>query len=84
MVVVFWKVKVTRLGILVSNASIMYCWSFLSAAVSASGKVRVNGFCNFVPRELSVMVTVFTWLLPSYLFLEFFASLAEAHTLLYL
>lgn len=83
MAVVFSKVRVIRLGILVSSASIMYCWSFLSAAVGASGKVRVRGVWSLWPRELSVMVTVFICLLP-FRFLEFFASLSEARTQLYL
>jgi len=77
----FSKVKGTKLGIFVSKESITYCWSFLSAALCASGRASVSGCWSLWPLELSVMVTVFICLLP-FLFacLEFFASLAEAHT----
>ena len=75
MVVVFWNVKVTRLGIRVSNASMMYSWSFWSAAVCASGSFSVRGVWSLWPRELFVMVRVFICLLPFRLVLEFFASL---------
>lgn len=74
MVVAFSKVSVTRLGILVSRESMMYCWSFLSAGVRASGRDNVSGVWSLWPRELSVMVTVFICLLP-FGFLEFFACL---------
>ena len=77
------NVKVTKLGILVSSASMIYCWSFRSAAVRASGSASVSGFWSLVPRELSDMVTVFIVLLPFLFVCEFFASLVEAHTLLH-
>jgi len=53
MVDAFSKVKVTRLGIFVSKASMIYCWSFLSAAVCASGSASVSGCWSLWRARLS-------------------------------
>jgi len=78
------KAKGTSAGIFQLRLLIMYCWSFSSAADCGSGSWSAIGFLSFFRGGCGL------WSLPAtrlrsrgWFSVEFFASLAEAHTQLY-
>ena len=74
------KVNGTRLGIFQDRLLITYSLSFSSASDCVSGSMSDIGALSFLPRGLCVMVTACNAFSPCCWFLEFFASLTEAHT----